>query len=848
MKNDDKKLKEKDNDSNHSFNLENELDLIYKNISKTNEEKIEFEIADNKKWDVDEKDKINDFDDVKNILFGQISSSSSINDKESKHSSNNSLLIKTNLKLKKYEEEKEAENFNFKINVIDLEEDEEGNVNLNKMQKEEMLADSRVNKNLLSLNALKTGGKGLSYTRNNTLNYTINNRAEQGHSPTFSNRSNQSIQSNQYNTANYQSFNSSGSFNSYGTLMSQNKFSKNLNNSGISNQMNFDNQYNHNNQFIPQNIPYNNFPLSNQNSERFIDTNVLQYPSSNSQRNQNSINNSNSNLYNSGNKLSSGSGIISYKSSGDNVVCNEQSTKLESNYNTRGSKKNSLSIGYRANNTTSSPNKNKSTFSSSNKLGEVNTIINPQQQLNFMQGGVGGGQVLYSMYPHQQQNQGQGLINYQQSIPNIQGMQNMQQINNMEMISNMNPYNLNQVNPQFNQMGVNYGMVNPMMQQQQGFPNMNMNNQNFYNQQNPNFSTNLKVNNMNIMNMKQQFIQPNQSNINQFGNIPDEPYSYGKVQYSSNQEESTIAYRSSDGGKNSKNIEKLEENLKKYKTEEKKDPRIQIYLKTILMADSKLLSQNLVNEKESRILIKHLSYFKQDEIKTIISKIIKIADKLITNKNGSIFIQEIIPFFSIRQLIEFLKGIKSKLVFYCTNTFANRAIQTIIQYSKRNQDILEILIKSFKSNFMGLASNKVGVYVLIEILNSYSLEENNELRIFILKNISKLICHSDCLLLIKKYVDLIKVKKSYLKEELIEKLIADFSIIIKNKFGHYGLIHIVEAFGIKECKTFFPLLLKDIENYAVKSYSYKLIKKLLNLEEENEVSQRFNYFFHFLIT
>jgi hypothetical protein len=257
----------------------------------------------------------------------------------------------------------------------------------------------------------------------------------------------------------------------------------------------------------------------------------------------------------------------------------------------------------------------------------------------------------------------------------------------------------------------------------------------------------------------------------------------------------------------------------------------QEYLKNAILMNSEAFNNFICNKKYLQTIHKEFELLNHTDKKKFIKKCLQNLSLVILNKNGSIFLQFLVKSFDSKSRSTVLTSLSKNIFFYCVDKFANRFIQVYISSVKSLDEELKIC-SILKPNFEVLSLHSIGVYILIEVLNTFSFIGCAELCIFIDSFLVQLFTSKDGLLLAKKYIQKLKNEESKVKKAFINKIDANFSVVAKDKFGHYGIIYLIDEFELKLTKKFTETIINDLDSYMMKSYSYKIIKKFLRCEQE----------------
>lgn len=229
-------------------------------------------------------------------------------------------------------------------------------------------------------------------------------------------------------------------------------------------------------------------------------------------------------------------------------------------------------------------------------------------------------------------------------------------------------------------------------------------------------------------------------------------------------------------------------------------------------------------------------------ITSMIQKLLLVVLELLENQFSSFVFQKLILFLNLDQRIQILKNSQSRILFLSTHKTANRCIKELIANITTNKEeviIMSMIFKAKEKIFFDMANNEYGFYVALEILNKFSSEGLISLIERIIPYIDFLIINRYGVNIFKKITVIIKEKidkgnnnelafYNQLKSQLLLSLTVNIDKIVFFKYGYYGVIHLIDLYGIQDCGGFINTLISDIDKYCVSSFSYKIIKKIVN--------------------
>ena len=200
---------------------------------------------------------------------------------------------------------------------------------------------------------------------------------------------------------------------------------------------------------------------------------------------------------------------------------------------------------------------------------------------------------------------------------------------------------------------------------------------------------------------------------------------------------------------------------------------------------------------------------------------------MIKNPFGSFFFQKIVEIISPKFRIDLLLYLKEIdcINLVCKDHLGNRTIQAFISFSETKEE-KKLIAKLLFPYFYDLSFNKFGCFILVKMLSTFNESQNLELISYLNDNLVELILDENGVCLFKSLVDFYTDKDTSFKFEIINKLSSNLKAIFKIKFGHYGLIYLVQKWGTNEIKEIVDFIVHNISLYGILSYSHKFLRKV----------------------
>ena len=232
------------------------------------------------------------------------------------------------------------------------------------------------------------------------------------------------------------------------------------------------------------------------------------------------------------------------------------------------------------------------------------------------------------------------------------------------------------------------------------------------------------------------------------------------------------------------------------------------------------------NQINTRILQKSLCDISKETKNTIIKELSGKFSKIIKNKNGNYFCNDLFKVCDKNQRITILKEICNNLSEDCADEYGTHPIQTLIELSECEEEY-KLILSSFKNyNKILIASlNLNGSYVIQKIIVHIPERYRIEFNIMFIKFLSILSMDMYGVCTVKKFIGY--TKNELLVKQILNIILTNFVNISENQYGNYLIQYLLEywwnrnegiflkklciyKFHILACKSLFILYLRFI--------------------------------------
>ena len=267
--------------------------------------------------------------------------------------------------------------------------------------------------------------------------------------------------------------------------------------------------------------------------------------------------------------------------------------------------------------------------------------------------------------------------------------------------------------------------------------------------------------------------------------------------------------------------------------------------KLILDNKSKEIISYFTSTKNNSNLIYFMKRLNYSEFKKFFYIITKDFYLVLTkeNRHNSKLANELLKIIVVPELNHIWNYLKNDFYNICSNYTGSIFFQNLLKklyYYNQHKELKEIE-NYVKKDFKGLSRNGNSIHFMKKIfkifyceqkINFFYLIENyyieliqNCYGITLVKFLVKILNTS--ILFNNKVNDVLQSQYLELKNRILEKTRQNISILIVNKYGHYGVVFMIENWGVEYCYSLFNVLLSNIDEYLVYTYPLKVIKRIL---------------------
>jgi hypothetical protein len=241
------------------------------------------------------------------------------------------------------------------------------------------------------------------------------------------------------------------------------------------------------------------------------------------------------------------------------------------------------------------------------------------------------------------------------------------------------------------------------------------------------------------------------------------------------------------------------------------------------------------NQRNTIILQKSLNDINKDTKNTIIKELSGTFSKIIKNKNGNYFCNDLFKVCDKNQRITILKEISNTISEDCVDEYGTHPIQTLIELSECEEEY-KLILSSFNdyNKILTASLNSNGSYVIQKIIVYIPERYRMEFNIMFIKYLSILSMDMYGVCTVKKFIGY--TKNELLVKQILNIILTNFVNISENQYGNYLIQYLLEYWwnrneGIflkKLCISKFHILASN----HFSSYICDLFIKLASFEEK----------------
>jgi len=194
------------------------------------------------------------------------------------------------------------------------------------------------------------------------------------------------------------------------------------------------------------------------------------------------------------------------------------------------------------------------------------------------------------------------------------------------------------------------------------------------------------------------------------------------------------------------------------------------------------------------------------------------------NIYGNYFIQELFPKMNSDIIQLTIDLISSEFVNIAKTPSGTHCLQKLLDYVNNGE--MEIaIIKAIRYREKEMAFDEYANYVLQKIVSIIPDTKRIRLNNLIIENSKELALNSNSVFILKKFISTITIKEN--KNKIIESIKKHFLIISQSPYGNYVIQYLFEVWPMKECETIINEIIDKAIDLATKRYSANIILKSL---------------------
>ena len=210
------------------------------------------------------------------------------------------------------------------------------------------------------------------------------------------------------------------------------------------------------------------------------------------------------------------------------------------------------------------------------------------------------------------------------------------------------------------------------------------------------------------------------------------------------------------------------------------------------------------NQRNTMILQKSLSEINNETKNTIIKELNGSFNRIIKNKNGNYFCNDLFKICNKNQRIMVLKEISSTISDNCVDEYGTHPIQTLIELSECEEEY-KLILASFNDNkILNASLNSNGSYVIQKIIVNIPEKYRMEFNLLFLKFLCALSMDMYGVCTVKKFIGY--TKNELLLKQILNIILTNFVNISGNQYGNYLIQYLLEYWWNKNEGVFLKKL------------------------------------------
>jgi len=239
----------------------------------------------------------------------------------------------------------------------------------------------------------------------------------------------------------------------------------------------------------------------------------------------------------------------------------------------------------------------------------------------------------------------------------------------------------------------------------------------------------------------------------------------------------------------------------------------------------------IYNQSGSRFLQKLLTKANNEVIEFFLSEIDSSLNKLMMDRYGNYFCQELLLSWSGTQRLEILKKIEPNFIQVCRDKKGTHTIQKMVDLVNLPDE--EIFFKNALTGHVNyLAIDQQGTHIIQKVINCFS-EENRQFAFDEIKNaFLKISKTSHGLWVIKKLVA--NTTNPENRESLVEYISENAIELVQDPYGNYAVQEIMEKWGEQNFEPLFDKVKSRVAQLSIQKFSSNVIEKWLQMWDQEK--------------
>lgn len=245
----------------------------------------------------------------------------------------------------------------------------------------------------------------------------------------------------------------------------------------------------------------------------------------------------------------------------------------------------------------------------------------------------------------------------------------------------------------------------------------------------------------------------------------------------------------------------------------------------ILILKSKTnLTDYLLKPAGTKKIQKYLATAEEADLDYLFSIIKNDFGSLMLNTFSNYFCQKLFPLVKQKQRLSIWKSIKTNIKELSCHKHSTYCVQLLIKISNGDDEQLKI-ISYIEKEFLELAKNKQGAYVLKEILINFSNKAKLCLENFMIDNMLDIAKDKYAIGIFKFFLN--GKQDSQIRERVVNNVASSINDYLFDNNRHFLILYFLENWKLKDFMTIVTNMINILKKMLFDKYSSRVLKEMI---------------------